>query len=133
MPSCTPRLLVGLCFITLCAGPTWSQDQVRPDHPPSTENPQTEHPRQVTERRQMTVAGCLEKGDQASAYSITGQDGKEYALKSTTVNLSEHASHTVTVTGTMAKEAEKEKKKEGEPEAVVLNVSKLKMVSASCK
>ena len=127
------KLLVILCFLTLCVSRVWSQNQIRPDDPASTENPQAEYLRQVTRRGQVKVTGCLEKGDQASAYSMTGENGKEYALTSATVNLSDHVGHTVTVSGMPAKEAEKQKKKEGEPEAVVLNVSRLKMVSASCK
>src|SRR5215469_17580184 len=57
-----------------------------------------------------TVTGCLQKGDEAGEYSITGEDGKTYGLRSKAVNLSEHLGHKVTVTGTLrAETAEKEK------------------------
>src|SRR2546429_5116588 len=57
-----------------------------------------------------TVTGCLQKGDEPGEYSITGEDGKTYGLRSRTVNLSEHLGHKMTVTGTLRVEsAEKEK------------------------
>src|SRR5215469_14131223 len=57
-----------------------------------------------------TVTGCLQKGDEAGEYSITGEDGKTYGLRSKTVKLSQHLGHKVTVTGTLrAESAEKEK------------------------
>jgi hypothetical protein len=87
-----------------------------------------------------TVTGCLQKGDEPGEYSITGEDGKIYGLRSKAVNLSEHLGHKVTVTGTLrAESAEKEK---GEPEenqkkkaAEVgdIRVTNLKMVSENCQ
>jgi hypothetical protein len=57
-----------------------------------------------------TVTGCLQKGDEAGEYSITGEDGKTYGLRSKTVSLSQHLGHKVTVTGKLRSEsAEKEK------------------------
>ena len=57
-----------------------------------------------------TVTGCLQKGDEPGEYSITGEDGKTYGLRSRTVKLSAHLGHKVTVTGTLrAESAEKEK------------------------
>jgi hypothetical protein len=57
-----------------------------------------------------TVTGCLQKGDEAGEYSITGEDGKTYGLRSKTVKLWQHVGHKVTVTGTpRAESAEKEK------------------------
>ena len=47
-----------------------------------------------------TVTGCLQKGDEAGEYSITGEDGKAYELRSKTVKLSQHLGHKVTITGT---------------------------------
>ena len=86
-----------------------------------------------------TVTGCLQKGDEAGEYSITGEDGKTYGLRSKTVNLSQHLGHKVTITGTLrAESAEKEKgeaaehKKEA-AEAGDIRVTDLKMVSDKCK
>lgn len=87
-----------------------------------------------------TVTGCLQKGDESGEYSITGQDGKTYGLRSKAVNLSEHLGHKVTVTGTLrAESAEKEKgeaeehEKKEAAEAGDIQVSSLKMVSEQCQ
>ena len=87
-----------------------------------------------------TVTGCLQKGDEAGEYSITGEDGKTYGLRSKTVKLSQHLGHKVTVTGTLrAESAEKEKgeaeehEKKEAAEAGDIRVTDLKMVSDSCK
>jgi hypothetical protein len=49
---------------------------------------------------------------------ITGEDGKRYGLRSTTVDLSKHMGHKVTETCTKMREEneEKEKKEAGEGE-----------------
>lgn len=90
-----------------------------------------------------TVTGCLQKGDEPGEYSITGEDGKTYGLRSKSVKLSQHLGHKVTITGTLraesaekekgeAEEQEKNEKKEG-VEAGDISVTHLKMVSESCK
>ena len=87
-----------------------------------------------------TVTGCLQKGDEADEFSITGEDGKTYGLRSSAVDLSKHLGHKVTVTGTLKAESyEKEKgeseehEKKGTVEAGDIRVTSLKMVSDSCK
>src|SRR4051794_3644734 len=87
-----------------------------------------------------TVTGCLQKGDEAGEYSITGEDGKAYGLRSKTVKLSQHLGHKVTVTGTLkAESAEKEKseaeehEKKEAAEAGDIRVTDLKMVSDKCQ
>jgi len=37
-----------------------------------------------------TVTGCLQKGDEADEFSITGEDGNTYGLRSSAVDLSKH-------------------------------------------
>ena len=85
------------------------------------------------------VTGCLQKGDQAEQFSITGEDGKSWDLRSSTVKLADHVGHQVTVTGSPTREAKAEEKKEGQVENAArkeglgeLRVSDLKMVSPSC-
>ena len=87
-----------------------------------------------------TVTGCLQKGDEPGEYSVTGEDGKTYGLRSKTVDLSQHLGHKVTVTGTLRPEsAEKEKgeaeehEKKGAAEAGDIRVTDLKMVSEKCQ
>jgi hypothetical protein len=92
----------------------------------------------------IVVTGCLEKGDSADEFAITGKNGKTWELRSETVKLAEHVGHTVTITGvrhheTKAEEAKEEKteakeSKEAEAkEAGDLRVRSLKMVAESCK
>ena len=87
-----------------------------------------------------TVTGCLQKGDEPGEYSITGEDGKTYGLRSKAVNLSQHLGHKVTITGTLRPEsAEKEKgeaeqhEKKEAAEAGDIRVTDLKMVSDKCQ
>ena len=75
----------------------------------------------------MTVTGCLTKDEkEKNEYLITGEDGKTWGLKSSSVKLGDHLNHKVTVTGKVTKEGH-------EKEAGDLNVSNLKMVSESCQ
>jgi len=86
----------------------------------------------------VTVTGCLQKGDEADEFSLTGDDGKLYDLRSSSVKLAEHVGHKVTVSGKFKAEAyekgEKNEAKEGgNKEAGDITVSSLKMVSSSCQ
>ena len=87
-----------------------------------------------------TVTGCLQKGDEAGEYSITGEDGKTYGLRSKTVKLSQHLGHKVTVAGTLRAESTEKEKGEAEEhekkeaaEAGDIRVTELKMVSEKCQ
>ena len=87
-----------------------------------------------------SVTGCLQKGDEPGEFSITGEDGKTYGLRSTAVNLSKHLGHKVTVTGKLKAESSEKEKAEKEEhekneaaEAGDIRVTTLKMVSDSCK
>jgi hypothetical protein len=87
-----------------------------------------------------TVTGCLQKGDEAGEYSITGEDGKTYGLRSKAVNLSQHLGHKVTITGTLRPESDEKEKGEAEEhekkesaEAGDIRVASLKMVSEKCQ
>ncbi len=87
-----------------------------------------------------TVTGCLQKGDEAGEYSITGEDGKTYGLRSNAVDLSKHVGHKVTVTGALKLESAEKEKGEAEEhekgkamEAGDIRVTDLKMVSDTCK
>ncbi len=87
-----------------------------------------------------TVTGCLQKGDEPDEFSIAGEDGKTYGLRSSAVDLSKHLGHKVTVTGNLKAESyEKEKgereehEKKEAAEAGDIRVTNLKTVSDSCK
>ena len=84
-----------------------------------------------------TVTGCLQKGDEANEFAITGEDGKTYQLRNSAVDLSKHVGHKVTITGTFNAE-----KKEGQSaeynqkeatEVGTIRVATLEKVSDKCK
>jgi hypothetical protein len=85
--------------------------------------------------KSVSVTGCLQKGDEPGEYSITGEDGKRYGLRSKSVNLSKHVGHNVTVTGTKMREEneEKEKNEAGSGEYADLRVTNIKHISETCK
>jgi hypothetical protein len=91
-----------------------------------------------TKNGNVTVTGCLQKGDEADEFSLTGDDGKLYDLRSSSVKLAQHVGHKVTVSGKFKAEAyekgeEKEAKEGGKKEAGDIQVSTLKMVNTSCQ
>ena len=103
---------------------------------------QTAAPEKKAEKSQ-TVTGCLQKGDEAGEFSIKGEDGKTWGLRSTSVKLDQHLGHQVTITGSTTQESAKtekaEEKKEGQVENASskaeyadLNVTDLKMISETC-
>jgi hypothetical protein len=99
---------------------------------------QTAAPEKKAEKSQ-TVTGCLQKGDEAGEFSIKGEDGKTWGLRSTSVKLDQHIGHQVTVTGSTTHETKAEEKKEGQmqnagskTEYADLTVTSLKMVSDTC-
>jgi hypothetical protein len=94
-------------------------------------------------KENVTVTGCLQKGDHVDEFSIMARDGKTWDLHSTSIKLDEHLGHTVTVTGPRTHEAKAQAKAEETREGVVkassqekysdLGVTSLKMVSETCK
>jgi hypothetical protein len=87
-----------------------------------------------------SITGCLSKGDDAGEFKVTVNDGSTWEVKSKTVKLSPHVGHTVTVTGEVwqsdmhgAKEKTKDAVDPNAKEHGHLNVTKVEMVSDSCK
>jgi hypothetical protein len=87
-----------------------------------------------------SITGCLSKADSAKEFEITGEDGSTWEVTSATVKLSPHLGHTVTVTGRVwhpdmhgAKEKAKEAVDADAKEHGHLKVTKVSMVSESCK
>jgi hypothetical protein len=88
------------------------------------------------------LTGCLQKGDEPGEFSITGEDGKSWDLRSSSVKLDQHVGHQVTVTGSHAREIraeENKEKREGQVEKASskeeygdLRVTTLKMVRDTC-
>jgi maltose-binding protein MalE len=97
---------------------------------------ETETKPKTKQGKNVTVTGCLQKGDEAGEYSVTGEDGKRYGLRSKSVDLSKHVGHKVTVTGTPMRESHEGKEKQGAAagaeEDVHLRVTNVKHISESC-
>ena len=129
-------LLVSFAF-TLFVSLTALGQTTKPDDPAAKPAPKAA----AAAAKETTVTGCLQKGDAAGEFAITGEDGKLFGLRSTTVKLEEHIGHKVTVAGTApeAKADATKEKKEGTVENAAakeeikdLTVTSLKMVSDSC-
>jgi len=94
-------------------------------------------------RENVTVTGCLKRGDVAGEFSMIAPDGKTWDLHSTRIKLDDHLGHTVTVTGPRIRESKAQERGEEKREGVVkasskeeyadLRVTSLKMVSETCK
>ena len=50
-----------------------------------------------------TVTGCLQKGESANEFMLTGSDGSTWEIKSDSVDLASHVGQTVTVSGDRSK------------------------------
>ncbi len=118
-----PILCLSLCPIALAQGTAPDKQEKKADKSAHTQS----------------VTGCLQKGDEPGEFSITGEDGKTWGLRSTSVKLDEHLGHKVNVTGTTTHETKAEEKKEGQVENAAskaeyadLTVTSLKMVSETC-
>jgi len=122
-----PILCLSLCPIALAQGTAPEKQEKKADKSAHTQS----------------VTGCLQKGDEAGEFSITGEDGKTWGLRSTSVKLDQHIGHQVTVTGSTTHETKAqekaEEKKEGQVENAAskaeyadLTVTSLKMVSETC-
>jgi hypothetical protein len=88
-----------------------------------------------------TVTGCLQKGTEPAGVFLISTDDKHWELYSDKdVALADHVGHTITVTGTVAhrskaqeeKSQPHEKKEIGGKQHADLQVSSVKMVSATC-
>ena len=118
-----PILCLSLCPLALAQGTAPEKQEKKADKSAHTQS----------------VTGCLQKGDEPGEFSITGEDGKTWGLRSTSVKLDEHLGHKVNVTGSTTHETKAEEKKEGQVENAAskaeyadLTVTSLKMVSETC-
>jgi hypothetical protein len=136
------RILLSTVLALLVSLTALAQDATRPSYDPAKQDNTKAAPQENQEKsasKTNAVTGCLQKGDQPDQFSIIGEDGKSWDLRSTTVKLADHVGHQVTVTGSPTREAKAEEKKEGQVENAArkeelgeLRVTSLKMVSQSC-
>src|SRR5262245_21958065 len=92
----------------------------------------------------VTVTGCLQKGSVVDRFHLFGRDGKAYAPRSSSVKLSDHVGHNVTIKGELkhdskrddydfeGSEVNEEYGKGKIADFVDVEVTSLKMNSASC-
>ncbi len=89
-----------------------------------------------------SVTGCLKKGDKKDVYSVTDASGKKHWVMSSTIALSGHVGHTVTVSGAAPMDnkmgSDTGMKMSGNSKMSgdmmgPMNVTSMTMVSASCK
>jgi hypothetical protein len=99
----------------------------------------------TTHKKTRTLTGCLQKGDDANEYKLTTAKGGTWEIKSESLNLGDHAGHTVTIIGVVSnakmhgmKEDAKAEAKEHDmgkhsTEHGHMTVTNLTMVSDTCK
>lgn len=93
-----------------------------------------------------SVTGCLKKGDKPNTFAVTTQDGQTVNVSSAAVPLAGHVGHTVTLSGNTMTEntgsISDSSKMSGMSDSMkmgstngskMMEVTSLKMVSASCK
>ena len=98
----------------------------------------------TTHHKTRTLTGCLQKGEDASEYTLTAKDGGTWEIKSDSVKLDEHVGHTVKITGVvpnamahgMKEDTKEEMKEHGMDKHATehghLTVTDLTMVSDTC-
>jgi hypothetical protein len=99
----------------------------------------------TTHKKVRTLAGCLQKGDDANEYKLTTAKGGTWEIKSDSLKLGDHVGHTVTITGVVSnakmhgvkEDVKAEAKEHGmdkhSTEHGHMTVTNVTMVSDTCK
>src|ERR1043166_5089705 len=101
LPKFSSSVLTGVIGFALTCG--FAQAQQASDQTPDQSRKGTAE-RSATAGKNHSVTGCLQQ--EASGFRISGDDGKSWNLKSTSVKLADHVNHKVTMTGKVDKEGE---------------------------
>ena len=92
-----------------------------------------------------TITGCLSQGESSGEFTLTGENGSTWEVRSSRVALAKHVGHKVTLTGVVRNAMAhnmKEDAKDAAADADIkkdnsehgrLTVTRLKMVSESCE
>jgi len=94
--------------------------------------------------RSITITGCLQEGGMPERFTVTGQDGKVYGLRSASVKLSEHVGHRVNIKGLLTRDPKRDEYDfegselnetygKGLLDLVDVEVTTLRVVSSSCR
>ena len=125
--------LILILFISLCPLVMQGQENAAQDQKDKKEETPAVKPLQ-------NVTGCIRKGDETGVVFITGEDGKTWELRSSSIKLNRHIGHKVTVTGSTTRESKAEGKREEKVEKAAgkedygdLRVTSLKLISQTCK
>jgi hypothetical protein len=122
-PQTAVTLVLAVILSTTCLGPFANAEQ---------------------KARNITVTGCLQKGNVLDRFKLTAHDGKAYALRSASVKLSDHVGHNVTIKGALKRDPKRDDYdfegsevsegygKDQVSDLVDLDVASLKMNSPSC-
>jgi hypothetical protein len=100
---------------------------------------------QPQKARSIAVTGCLQNGRTLDRFDLVGKDGKAYALRSTSVKLSEHVGQMISIKGQAKHDPKRDdydfegsevnegygKQKMADP--VDVEVTSLKMLRVSCQ
>jgi hypothetical protein len=122
--------LISILFVILCPLVIHAQGTAAQDKREETPAP----------KPLQNVTGCIRKGDEAGKFFITGENGKIWELRSSSVKLDKHIGHKATITGSTTHESKAEEKIEGKVEKAGgkaeygdLRVTSLKVISPTCK
>jgi hypothetical protein len=137
----TSASLAGLCsvlfFVTYTFHAASLAAQSSPEQAASSGAQEKQARKLATQTK--TITGCLQKGYEPGEFSIAGEDGKVWGLRSSAVKLDGHLGHKVTVSGLITHESKAGDTKKGNTERVPgndesgdLRVASLKMVSQTC-
>lgn len=125
--------LILILFVSLCPFVMQGQENAAQDQKDKKEETPAVKPLQ-------NVTGCIRKGDETGVVFITGEDGKTWELRSSSIKLNRHIGHKVTVTGSTTRESKAEGKREEKVEKAAgkedygdLRVTSLKLISQTCK
>jgi len=93
--------------------------------------------------KSITVTGCLKEGAMLDRFILTGQGGKAYGLRSTSVKMAEHVGHRVSIRGLLTRDPKRDEYDfegselnetygKGVLDLVDVEVTSLRTVSPSC-
>jgi len=131
---------LGLCSVLLFVTSTLHPSLAAQSSPDQADSPgaQEKQARKLATQTK-TITGCLQKGYEPDEFSIAGEDGKVWGLRSSAVKLDGHLGHKVTVSGLITHESKAGETKRGKTERVPgneesadLRVASLKVVSETC-
>jgi hypothetical protein len=136
----TSAPLAVLCCVLLFAICTFKRRRLPPSlHPiKSIARAHRKQERRLANQTK-TIAGRLQKGYEPDEFSVTGDEGKVWGLRSSAVKLDLHLGQKVTVSGLITHESKAGETKKGRTEGTPgteesgnLSVASLKMVSKTC-